>query len=63
MHQWHSHTVATTCHKQKIFSCHMMALSGTYGCTNIIVHANHLVVYTTKEMRVFLLIYLITLSY
>ena len=36
-----------------------MMLSGTYGCANIIMLANSLMLYNTKEMCVFVSIYLI----
>ena len=40
-----------------------MALSGTYECANIIVHANSLMLYSTKEMCVFVSIYFIAVNF
>ena len=40
-----------------------MVLSGTYGCANIIVHANSRILYNTKEMCVFVSIYLIAVNF
>lgn len=39
-----------------------MVLSGTYSCTYIVVHANHIVLYNTKEMYVLVLIYILAMT-
>ena len=49
MPQGHSNMLDTISYKNYTFSCNM-ALNGTY----VIVHANHLALYITKEMCVFI---------
>ena len=58
MLQVHPNMLDTICLKNYTYIYSNMVLSGTYGCANIIVHASSFMSYNTKEMCVFVLIYI-----